>query len=53
MSYACIKCDRYVKHYDLIIDAYLSWKIHLQELLSKKLSRGIGVLSRVYNCITL
>ena len=53
MSHTCIKCDRYVKHYDLIIDTNLSWKIHLQELLSKKLSKGIGVPSRVYNCITL
>ena len=42
-----IEQDRYLKYFYLIIDANLSWKIHVHELPSKKLSKGIGVLSRV------
>ena len=36
----------YVKYLDLIVDCHLNWKKHVHEV-SKKISRGMGILSRL------
>ena len=41
-----VKSDDQVKYLGLIFDSNLNWKPYLHEL-SKKISRGIGVLSKI------
>jgi hypothetical protein len=41
-----IKQDSHVKYLGLIFDSNLNWKKHIHEL-NKKLSRGIGILSKI------
>ena len=41
-----VKSDNQVKYLGLIFDSNLNWKPYLHEL-SKKISRGIGVLSKI------
>ena len=46
ISNMSVKSDNQVKYLGLIFDSNLNWKPYLHEL-SKKVSRGIGVLSKV------
>ena len=46
ISNTSVKSDNQVKYLGLIFDSNLNWKPYLHEL-SKKVSRGIGVLSKV------
>ena len=41
----------YVKYLGLIIDCHLNWKKHAHEV-SKKISRGIGILSKLRHFVT-
>lgn len=42
----CVESDNQVKYLGLIFDSNLNWKPYLHEL-SKKISRGIGVLFKI------
>ena len=46
ISNMSVKSDNQVKYLGLIFDSNLNWKPYLHEL-SKKISRGIGVLSKL------
>ena len=46
ISNTSIKSDTCVKYLGLILDSNLNWKAYIHEL-SKKISRGIGVLSKL------
>ena len=46
ISNMSVKSDNQVKYLGLILDSNLNWKPYLHEL-SKKISRGIGVLSKI------
>ena len=46
ISNMSVKSDNQVKYLGLIFDSNLNWKPYLHEL-SKKISRGIGVLSKI------
>ena len=46
ISNMSVKSDNHVKYLGLIFDSNLNWKPYLHEL-SKKISRGIGVLSKI------
>ena len=46
ISNTSVKSDNQIKYLGLIFDSNLNWKPYLYEL-SKKVSRGIGVLSKV------
>ena len=41
----------YVKYLGLIVDCHLNWKKHVHEV-SKKISRGIGILSKLRHFVT-
>ena len=41
----------YVKYLGLIIDCHLNWKKHAHEV-SQKISRGIGILSKLRHFVT-
>ena len=41
----------YVKYLGLIVDSHLNWKKHVHEV-SKKISRGIGILSKLRHFVT-
>ena len=45
ISNTSVKSDNQVKYLGLIFDSNLNWKPYLQ-VLSKKVSRGIGVISK-------
>ena len=42
---------KYVKYLGVLIDSHLSFKYHLNEL-TKKVSRGIGILYKLHNYVT-
>ena len=46
ISNTSIKSDTRVKYLGLILDSNLNWKAYIHEV-SKKISRGIGVLSKL------
>ena len=46
ISNTSVKSDNQIKYLGLIFDSNLNWKPYLHEL-SKKVSRGIGVISKV------
>ena len=46
ISNMSVKSDTQVKYLGLIFDSSLNWKPYLHEL-SKKVSRGIGALSKI------
>ena len=41
----------YVKYLGLIVDCHLNWKKHVHDV-SKKISRGIGILSKLRHFVT-
>ena len=46
-----LRQDFHVKYLTLIIDSHLTWKKHIHEL-SKKVSRGAGILSKLRHFVT-
>lgn len=46
ISSQIIKRESSVKYLGIIIDSHLNWKQHIHEL-SKKISRGVGIISKV------
>ena len=51
-SYKQIKHENQVKYLGLSIDCHLSWKPHVHEL-AKKISRGVGLLSKIKRYVNL
>ena len=41
-----------VKYLGILIDCHVNWKEHIQQL-SKKISRGIGVLCKIRHCVNV